>query len=106
MKKLRSAKYITANFTYNPPLETPVIDQIIKNIIRSEGGYVNDPDDKGGATKYGITKPALSNHLGREVEDIDIINLSHQEAADIYEQHYFHYPRIDELPETLHPIML
>lgn len=31
-------------------------DKVIKEIIRVEGGYVNDPSDSGGETKYGITK--------------------------------------------------
>lgn len=30
---------------------------IINEIIETEGGYVDDPDDSGGATKYGITEP-------------------------------------------------
>ena len=33
-------------------LKQRVIDQIIK----VEGGYVNDPSDSGGETNYGITK--------------------------------------------------
>ena len=31
-------------------------DEAIKNIIKIEGGYVDDPSDSGGETKYGITK--------------------------------------------------
>lgn len=31
------------------------IDDIIDELIRKEGGYVNDPDDSGGETIYGIT---------------------------------------------------
>lgn len=31
------------------------IRKIIDGIIDREGGYVNDPDDKGGETKFGIT---------------------------------------------------
>ena len=30
-------------------------DQIIDEIIRKEGGYVNDPADSGGETNWGIT---------------------------------------------------
>lgn len=29
--------------------------EIINKIIKTEGGYVNDPNDSGGATNYGIT---------------------------------------------------
>lgn len=30
-------------------------DKIINEIIRVEGGYVNDPRDSGGETNFGIT---------------------------------------------------
>ena len=35
---------------------TPLIQSIIDGIIAIERGYVNDPKDAGGETKYGITK--------------------------------------------------
>ena len=31
------------------------VDEIATEIVAREGGYVNDPDDPGGATKYGVT---------------------------------------------------
>ena len=31
------------------------IDEIATEIVRREGGYVNDPDDPGGVTKFGVT---------------------------------------------------
>ena len=38
-------------------------EKIISEIIRIEGGYVNDPSDSGGETRYGITKAvALENN--------------------------------------------
>ena len=50
-------------------------------ILRHEGGYVNDPDDLGGETKYGITK--------RRYPDLDIKALTPQEATDIYYRDFF-----------------
>ncbi len=35
-------------------------DEIIEVVLEHEGGYVNDPDDAGGETKYGIAKKMLS----------------------------------------------
>ena len=50
-------------------------------IIEREGGYVNDPKDPGGETKYGISKRAFPN--------LDIKNLSKEEAAKIYYNKYW-----------------
>ena len=43
-------------------------NKIIEVVIKHEGGYVNDPNDLGGETKYGITK--------RFYPDVDIKNLT------------------------------
>ena len=50
-------------------------------IFKHEGGYVNDPDDLGGETKYGITK--------RLYPDIDIKNLTKEQATDIYYEDFY-----------------
>ena len=31
------------------------VQEIAKAILAREGGYVNDPDDPGGATNHGVT---------------------------------------------------
>lgn len=36
-------------------LDHPLIARVIDDILRAEGGYVNDPADKGGETNFGIT---------------------------------------------------
>lgn len=36
------------------------LEKMIDLIIEAEGGYVNDPNDRGGATKYGITQATLN----------------------------------------------
>jgi hypothetical protein len=57
-----------------------------------EGGYVNDPHDRGGETKYGISKRSYPHE--------DIRNLTRDEAIEIYYQDYWVLPRIDdEAPE-------
>jgi len=50
-------------------------------ILQHEGGYVNDPDDLGGETKYGITK--------RRYPELDIQNLTIDEAKEIYYDDFF-----------------
>lgn len=51
------------------------------HILIYEGGYVNDPDDPGGETKYGISKRAFP--------DEDIANLTLDRAHDIYMEDYW-----------------
>ena len=49
--------------------ELTTFEEIIEQILKHEGGYVNDPNDRGGETKYGITK----NH-NQYTDKIDIYN--------------------------------
>jgi len=58
-----------------------------KEIIGIEGGYVNNPNDKGGETKYGISKRAYPN--------LDIKNLTLQKAEDIYYNDYWLALKLD-----------
>lgn len=56
-------------------------EESFQDVIGYEGGYVNDPNDKGGETKYGIAK--------RWYPDIDIKNLTLEEAKQIYWKDYW-----------------
>lgn len=66
---------------------------IIDRIIEREGGYINHPSDRGGATKYGITIKTLSSHRGQEQVPYDVENLTKKEARDIYQQNYIEKPQ-------------
>ncbi len=60
-------------------------EKIINEIIEIEGGYVNDPNDSGGATKYGITeKVAKANGYNGEMKD-----LPKELAFNIYSAKYW-----------------
>lgn len=52
-----------------------------EHLIGDEGGYVNDPRDPGGETKYGIAK--------RFHPDEDIANLTLKRAREIYHRDYW-----------------
>ena len=68
-------------------------DEIIEKVLEHEGGYVNDPKDLGGETKYGITKRFYPN--------LDIKNLTKEQATEIYKKDYWDKNRIDEIPQEL-----
>lgn len=64
-------------------------------VIGNEGGYVFDKDDKGGETKFGISK--------RSYPDLDIKNLSLEEAREIYLTDFWNTERgnLEMLPESV-----
>lgn len=68
-------------------------NEIINEMIRVEGGYVNDPDDSGGETNFGITKARArsSGYLG------PMRDLPRQTAFDIYAAEYWDTVRADDL---------
>ena len=68
-------------------------EKIINKVLEHEGGYVNDPKDLGGETKYGITK--------RFYPDIDIKNLTIEQAKEIYKKDYWDRNRVESLPQNL-----
>ena len=83
------------------------VSQIADAILDREGGYVNDPDDPGGATNHGVTIHTMRalgidlNGDGR-VTEADVKLLTREQAKEIYVEHYFHRPKIAMLPEVLH----
>lgn len=62
----------------------------LKFVLEHEGGYVNDPDDPGGETKWGISK--------RYHPDVDIKNLLPEQAAQIYAEEYWNPCNCDNIP--------
>ncbi len=84
------------------------VREIAEEIVAREGGYVNDPDDPGGATNFGVTihtMRRLGLDLTRDgrVDVADVKALSRRQAVDIFIRHYFERPRIAEMPEAVQP---
>lgn len=84
------------------------VRQIAAEIVAREGGFVNDPDDPGGATNFGVTIGTM-RRLGidltgdGQVTEADVRRLTRAQAEDIFVTHYFRRPRLDALPEALQP---
>ena len=83
------------------------VRDIAQDIVAREGGYVDDPDDPGGATKFGVTihtMRRLGIDLDRDgdVDRADVKHLTRDMATDIFVTHYFARPLIAELPEAVH----
>ena len=83
------------------------VNQIADAIIAREGGFVDDPDDPGGATKHGVTIGTL-RRLGLDLDGdghvarSDVRRISPALARRIFVNDYFRKPGIDRLPDILH----
>ncbi|GLT00143.1 hypothetical protein GCM10007897_15270 [Sphingobium jiangsuense] len=76
------------------------IDDVIEEIIRVEGGYVNDSRDAGGETKYGITiATARANGYSGPMRD-----LPKSLAIEIYRRQYVIAPGFDKIGALSQPI--
>ncbi len=64
----------------------------VEMVLQHEGGYVNDPSDPGGETKYGISK--------RSYPHLDIANLTREEAIAIYRRDWWERCRIGEIEDV------
>lgn len=82
------------------------VQDLAHEIVGREGGYVNDPDDPGGATKYGVTihtmrRLGLDLDRDGDVDAHDVKRLTMAQAVDIFIRHYFRKPKIHTLPEAV-----
>ena len=71
-------------------------DEIIEQVLEHEGGYVDDPTDSGGETKYGISKKAYPNE--------DIKGLTVERAKELYKRDYWDRFKVDNLPDRIRHI--
>ena len=84
------------------------VEEIAAEIVAREGGYIDDPDDPGGATKHGVTIGTL-RRLGMDLDGDGVVTkadlklLSPGQAAGIFIEHYYRRPRLDALPASLQP---
>lgn len=73
-------------------------ERAVEFVLRFEGGYVNDPNDSGGATNFGISQRAFP--------DIDVASLTRDDAKAIYRAKYWDFCKCDQLPEALALILM
>ena len=64
-------------------------DRALEYVLKNEGGFVNDPNDPGGATNYGITQGTYASWRGEPVNALDVETMSLEEAGTIYRERYW-----------------
>lgn len=67
-------------------------------LIKSEGGYVNNPKDPGGETNLGVTKAAWSTYLRRPVAPGEMKALTKEVVKPFYKTEYWDKLQCDLLP--------
>lgn len=95
----------TQNLQESNTMETIGKEQTIGRTIDTfEGGYVNNPSDKGGPTNMGITLQTL-RQINPDATIADIKNLSRAEAISIYDKNYWQKYAIVDMPEGIQDVV-
>lgn len=66
-------------------------DAVFDRLMGHEGGYVNDPDDPGGETQWGISRRSYPN--------LNIAALTREDARAIYRRDFWDRIHGDEMPD-------
>lgn len=79
-----------------------VFDRAFENTLGHEGGYVDDPDDPGGATKYGVSLRFLRQKNididgDGDIDSDDIIAITPEHAKEIYHDKFWVRYRYEEI---------
>ncbi|HGC4035285.1 TPA: glycoside hydrolase family 108 protein [Escherichia coli] len=87
-----------------------LFSKISSVILRHEGGYVNDPNDRGGETNMGITIATWRAHapidLGIEATSSTLRNMTKEQAEIIYYNHYWEPKGFCKLENTKVALMV
>lgn len=68
-------------------------------VLKHEGGFVDHPEDPGGATNKGITHKTYADFLERPLEDVEELkNIPDEHVQKIYKKMYWDKVKGDELP--------
>lgn len=84
------------------------IDTIIAGVLEREGGYVNHPADRGGATNWGVTLATLRSEGAMfdydfdndgDVDEVDVRALPRDTAGLLLRRRYAERPGFTKLPD-------
>ena len=74
-------------------------DDCFAMVIKSEGGFVNNPKDPGGMTNLGITRSAWQGYLNRDVTETEMRALTPEGVKPFYKAFYWDRIKGDSLPD-------
>lgn len=71
-------------------------------VFSREGGLVNDPDDSGGLTNFGVTQATFDSwNEKRGAPKTSVANIRPDQAKALYQSEYWDKANCDKLPEPL-----
>lgn len=73
----------------------------LSHVLKHEGGFVNHPNDPGGATNRGITLATFRRYVKRNGTVTDLKNLTVQQAGIVYRKQYWDRVKGDDLPSGI-----
>ena len=76
-------------------------EQCLAHVLKSEGGYVNNPKDPGGETNLGVTRRVWQSWVGRDLTDDEMHQLTPEMVAPLYRAKYWDAIQGDVLPSGL-----
>lgn len=79
-------------------------ETLMKPIFKEEGGYVNDPIDRGGETNFGVTAETLKRYqalygrnFGENNQPISPKELTKEQGKEIYRNEFFYGQRLHQI---------
>lgn len=77
-----------------------IFEKALKFVLLHEGGYVNNPNDKGGATNKGITQNTYNAWLQSKKQNLkDVRHITDEEVRQIYYNNYWLKAGCDKMSE-------
>lgn len=71
-------------------------------VLQHEGGFVNHPQDPGGATNKGVTQVVYDDfRMGRKLPKRSVREITSEEVQEIYRLRYWNLIKGDDLPKGL-----
>ena len=76
-------------------------DGALRRMLAHEGGYTNDPADRGGPTNFGITIADYRKYVKPDATAADVRAMRMDDAKKIYLERYWRALRCDDLPSGI-----
>jgi len=73
-------------------------EQCLALVLKSEGGFVDNPKDPGGMTNLGVTKAVYESFVGHEVDEATMRALGPDDVTPLYRRNYWDRVVGDQLP--------